>query len=29
VSLVHRTRGPELPTGAQAHWVYIRRSQHG
>jgi hypothetical protein len=29
VSLVHRTRGPELPTGAQAHWVYIRRSQDG
>jgi hypothetical protein len=29
VSLVHRTRGPELPTGAQAHWVYIRRSQEG
>jgi hypothetical protein len=27
VSLVHRTRGPDLPTGAQAHWVYIRRSQ--
>jgi hypothetical protein len=29
VSLVHRTRRPELPTGAQAHWVYIRRSQDG
>jgi hypothetical protein len=29
VSLVHRTRGPELPTGAQSHWVYIRRSQGG
>jgi hypothetical protein len=29
VSLVHRTRGPELPTGAQAHWVYIRRSRDG
>jgi hypothetical protein len=29
VSLVHRTRGPELPTGAQAHWVYIRRSPDG
>jgi hypothetical protein len=29
VSLVHRTRGPELPTGAQAHWVYIRRSPEG
>ncbi len=29
VSLVHRTRGPELPNGAQAHWVYIRRSQEG
>jgi hypothetical protein len=29
VSLVHRTRGPDLPTGAQAHWVYIRRSQDG
>ena len=29
VSLVHRTRGPQLPTGAQAHWVYIRRSQDG
>ena len=28
VSLVHRMRGPELPTGAQAHWVYIRRSQN-
>ncbi len=25
VSLVHRTRGPELPPGAQVHWVYIRR----
>jgi hypothetical protein len=29
VSLVHRTRRPELPTGAQAHWVYVRRSQDG
>lgn len=29
VSLVHRMRGPELPPGAQAHWVYIRRSQNG
>jgi hypothetical protein len=29
VSLVHRTRRPELPTGAQAHWVYIRRSPEG
>ena len=29
VSLVHRMRGPELPPGAQAHWVYIRRSQDG
>jgi hypothetical protein len=29
VSLVHRTRGPELPMGAEAHWVYIRRSQDG
>lgn len=29
VSLVHRTRGPELPNGVQAHWVYIRRSQEG
>jgi hypothetical protein len=25
VSLVHRTRGPELPPGTQVHWVYIRR----
>jgi hypothetical protein len=29
VSLVHRTRGRVLPTGAQSHWVYIRRSQDG
>jgi len=29
VSLVHRTRGRELPTRTQAHWVYIRRSQAG
>jgi hypothetical protein len=29
VSLVHRTRGPALPPGARAHWVYIRRSQDG
>lgn len=29
VSLVHRTRRPEPTTGAQAHWVYIRRSQDG
>jgi hypothetical protein len=29
VSLVHRTQGPALPPGAQAHWVYIRRSQVG
>jgi hypothetical protein len=27
VSLVHRTRGPELPPAAQTHWVYVRRSQ--
>jgi hypothetical protein len=27
VSLVHRTRGRELPPGAQAHWVYIRSSR--
>jgi len=25
VSLVHRTRAPEMRPGAQAHWVYIRR----
>jgi hypothetical protein len=29
VSLVHRTQRPALPPGAQAHWVYIRRSQVG
>ena len=25
VSLVHRTRGAQPPSGAHAHWVYIRR----
>lgn len=25
VSLVHRTRGSQPPSGADAHWVYIRR----
>ena len=29
VSLVHRTRGPELAPGAQGHWVYIRRPSDG